>query len=796
MKNITFTFSLIFFIFFQSNLIAQFQSQWTNVSPNYQVNNDPFGLGFYVVDENIAWSIPLWLNGQINPKISKTTDGGANWSIYSPDLQASDLVPTIVYALDETRAWIGTQQMPSGNYGSVMKTTDGGNSWSTLDIPYVEDQIPYAIHFYNDMEGIVVAQDFFTSTNHVDIYKTVDGGLSWQVVSPSGLLPAEIMWLWSGEHIMERIGDHLWMGTGKGRAMHSTDRGETWSIVELGFSSTRGVNSVAFMNEQTGVALTSYDLDILNNSAWIDESRTLAVKTTDGGASWNPINIPPLLEHIEYVPNSGGVFIGASGYTGYNQHFISKDMGETWKEYSSPGMININFTSPESGFATVLGFAYGIFKYEGEPLLFDESPLSAPKWVGQADQLTPAFHTINDVHIIDTDMVWGLTSPFLSQIPNSNPSVVRTIDGGDNWEELPITIAQGRRTFDIHAMDDETAFVTSNNLGSSKELLKTSDGGNSWNVVNSNDACGGYVHFFNSQEGLVINDDLIEITNDGGISWTVPDLNIPNLSNGDIFDKNFAVENTTEARGDSFWYLTRNNKIIRTNDKGETWEVFNTPERFWSIAMRDSLNGLAVAIEYDIYIHRSHIYKTADGGETWEIAAIMDGDFTAFMLEYIEGSEAYMGSNYGNSATCFTIDDGATWELIEGAPSTGISKFLDPETGWVVGTRRYTGFSPLIYKWDGEAFPQLIVGIEESVSLMNIQVFPNPIKDYITINLNDLNRGKTTIDLLDVNGQLIRSTLTNENIYTFKNLADLPSGNYFIRVIIDKKLRTLKVIKQ
>jgi len=409
-------------------------------------------------------------------------------------------------------------------------------------------------------------------------------------------------------------------------------------------------------------------------------------------------------------------------------------------------------------------------------------------------QLTPAYNTINDLHIINPDMVWGISNVFRTDW-TSSPSVVKTINGGNDWISIPIKAIGERHVFDIHAFDDQKAFITTNNLINDTELLKTEDGGNSWISSNTSPACGGYVHFFNELEGLVINSNLIEITEDGGETWTSANYS-NNIVIGDIYNKNFSRDNLTESRDNSFWYLTRNSKLIRSIDKGQNWEVFNTPEVFWSIAMKDEMNGLAVAIDYTTYVTASRIYSTTDGGQTWTLTSLLDNGFTIFTLEYIEGSNAYLGTEILNSSTSFTIDDGASWEFIEDALLTGIAKFHDPNTGWVVRSVNYQGYTPVIYKWGGDPFPELVVNTNDIESISNIEAFPNPFSKNLSLAFDNSTHEEASIELLDIKGQVLQHFLTTEDTYIINNLSNISSGTYFVRIIIGNKLKTLKIFKQ
>ena len=73
----------------------------------------------------------------------------------------------------------------------------------------------------------------------------------------------------------------------------------------------------------------------------------------------------------------------------------------------------------------------------------------------------------------------------------------------------------------------------------------------------------------------------------------------------------------------------------------------------------------------------------------------------------------------------------------------------------------------------------------------NLEVFPNPSSDKITIT----NSGKSKIDIINVNGQIIKSFYNNEKEMTI-DLRDLSNGIYIVKVMTDKDIITKKFIKQ
>lgn len=87
-----------------------------------------------------------------------------------------------------------------------------------------------------------------------------------------------------------------------------------------------------------------------------------------------------------------------------------------------------------------------------------------------------------------------------------------------------------------------------------------------------------------------------------------------------------------------------------------------------------------------------------------------------------------------------------------------------------------------------------IVGIENFTLNIEMDVYPNPTQDILTIKIpNYLN---TKYELYDLNGKLLSQNQINGEL-TNVNLNNLSTGNYLLKVseILTKETKTFKIIK-
>ncbi|AZA50104.1 T9SS C-terminal target domain-containing protein [Chryseobacterium carnipullorum] len=79
--------------------------------------------------------------------------------------------------------------------------------------------------------------------------------------------------------------------------------------------------------------------------------------------------------------------------------------------------------------------------------------------------------------------------------------------------------------------------------------------------------------------------------------------------------------------------------------------------------------------------------------------------------------------------------------------------------------------------------------LSEAVSNKNLTIYPNPAQNVIHLNTNER---VLEIQIININGQTIRTVKDSKQL----EVRDLPSGNYFLKISLEKEIVTLKFIKQ
>ncbi|MGN6402527.1 MAG: T9SS type A sorting domain-containing protein, partial [Flavisolibacter sp.] len=89
------------------------------------------------------------------------------------------------------------------------------------------------------------------------------------------------------------------------------------------------------------------------------------------------------------------------------------------------------------------------------------------------------------------------------------------------------------------------------------------------------------------------------------------------------------------------------------------------------------------------------------------------------------------------------------------------------------------------------------VVLEEKASA-SLEIFPNPSKDQLVMQLNNNYKGKVTIQIVSQSGSVTKNFVFDKNEQLFKtnlSVSELAAGVYFLRVEMGGKLLSKKMIK-
>ncbi|WP_308120297.1 WD40/YVTN/BNR-like repeat-containing protein [Streptomyces bambusae] len=171
-------------------------------------------------------------------------------------------------------------------------------------------------------------------------------------------------------------------------------------------------------------------------------------------------------------------------------------------------------------------------------------------------------------------------------VSGSKGTVLRTVDGGASWNDVspPGAVADGLELRDIEAFDARRAVALSIGEGGDSRVFRTEDGGVSWTETFRNpDPKAFYdcLTFFDPRHGLAMSDPVdgkfrILSTEDGGRSWQVlPNDGMPAALPGEA---GFAASGQclVSAGPRDVWLATGGGataRVLHSSDRGRNWRV-------------------------------------------------------------------------------------------------------------------------------------------------------------------------------------------------------------------------------
>ena len=564
---------------------------------------------------------------------------------------------------------------------------------------------------------IIDATHYYAVGENGTFMKSSDGGDSWLINTQAGVLDPSFgsggtLRLYSGWFFNVNTGyvtGQSVSGDG-GIIRRTTNGGETFSNIALGLGSGLSrVYNIYFINSNTGYLCG-------NNTV-------KAMKTTDGGLSWNVMpNLPesPYLYNRIYAIDENNIFIGVQSEGIHRKIIRTSDGGSTWIEQTLPGSAiltveGIQFQNSNTGFVCGSGsnnnltyFAYttnaGV---DWTQAVFPNNNYSLKSLtiVGSTVYTLSSFNSY--YYTSNLGLTWdsanysdpsNLYQPIVSRYNAFDINGANIItaglygkmnvsnDGGSTWRNKNYAVDYVNYCFSsVYAMPGSQK-VWAGAYGGGQILYSTNRGTN-WTLIqttapesfediemtnaNTGYAAGGNINF----GGYCYK------TTNGGANWspTAP-LPTPTIKSNGL---SFANANTGWVFGGSPFGNT--NQISKTTNGGATW--FGQP---FSPSHNLAFNDGDMANASTGYCVGGKAYKTTNGGNNWNQISTLPQSLNWGRVKTFSPSTFYLS---GNQRIYKSYDGGLTWDSVfipSALPTIVNMDWVDLNNGTVVGTAGYT----------------------------------------------------------------------------------------------------------
>ena len=208
----------------------------------------------------------------------KTTDGGGSWTDLTSLLDTSAQKGICGLCVADTNTIYGCGWW-GGASGFIIKSVDGGNSWNFINMGFYASSI-IDMHFLNKDTGFAVGRGTLPLGEAV-VLQTFDGGQNWTIRFQNSSVRG---YCWKIQHLTDQIyftSIENMPIVPFSKILKSTDGGITWaiSLVDSLYQNIEGTGFIDSLKGWTGGGSVSFE-------------------TNDGGATWDTINICPLMNRV------------------------------------------------------------------------------------------------------------------------------------------------------------------------------------------------------------------------------------------------------------------------------------------------------------------------------------------------------------------------------------------------------------------------------------------------------------------------------------------------------------------
>ena len=581
---------------------------------------------------------------------------GARWSEIGAGLPPGAVAPVETLIVDPQNGSTLYALTPRPSQ-SIFKSTYGGERWKAL----------------SSIAGVRVLALDPTSTSTIyagtgnGILKSTNGGESWRSGGLSGRAVENVA-------VDPITPSTIYASAGGTQMYKSTDGGERWTILRLGFPAGPAYSRIASI---TLDPLTPSTLYVLFGGLGL-----ALYKSTDAGESWSVIDPGPFYYSPFVIdPMSPSTLYAIRFATGLSK---STDGGASWTATGFTGAVGPLTVDPRN--SSILYVAvYG--PIGSNPVTY-KSADGGNSW----NALDPSFPTGRLV--LDP----GNSSIFY--VATSNGALSKSTDAGSRWTE----INTGLRALDFRLLVGSPADPATLYAGGADGLFKSIDSGASWQkhaafevtlpppgpipvpmlgfppvapaavrslLIDFTDPNILYV-VTGRLDGCLWTDKLMFKSTDGGATWR--DNISPTSTIGCLAQGLAAMDPTDPNTLYLQWGDYEGYGLLKSTNGGARWEHIGPASGSEPVLVIDPARPATLYAGTD-----RGVFRSTDGGANWKLAGLAEANVNLLAINPVQPNVLYASTSGGPwespgfRGLFKSTDSGANWSPI----NNGLADVLD-----------------------------------------------------------------------------------------------------------------------
>jgi photosystem II stability/assembly factor-like uncharacterized protein len=373
------------------------------------------------------------------------------------------------------------------------------------------------------------------------------------------------------------------------------------------------------------------------------------------------------------------------------------------------------------------------------------------------------------------------TSSTIGYLGGNDSLLMKTTDGGATWNQINYSGINfsigGEHIINMQFLNNDVGFIT---VGPYSGSYGTTDGGLTWSLINlpGNQCYIQGLFFFDENNGFIggsgcFQGELISyLSNSPWLTgtWTPSVVDAPSFNPSniivdiDFYDSNYGLA------------ASKSGYVFRTTDGGLNWDSVATPAPLFELTSILIINDTLAYAGYKANGNGFGFYISTDGGQSWNF----DGNSATFAYPdilgmHLSGSGKMYTGGYSN-----TMIDGIIfinnnplqiWNFdIVNQKINDIASYNDTVV-FAVGDSGYIVVN----------HPQAITGLQKTNNeISSFSIFPNPTANTLNFTSDWFNQNRQAkFAIYSTMGQLVKSNTVSQSI----DVSDLAPGIYFIEVI-------------